>query len=84
MVRPLFDRLYPSFELGVAKPDPTIFKLVLDDLDLAPEEVVFLDDHQINVDAAESVGITARCVSSPQEARRQLAQLPGLQHLPLR
>ncbi|MGI9611461.1 MAG: HAD family hydrolase [Acidimicrobiales bacterium] len=55
----LFDRRYLSYELGLVKPDAEIFERVLADLDMAAPNVLFLDDNQVNVDAARAVGLVA-------------------------
>lgn len=60
--RPLssyMDRLYLSFQMGVMKPDPRIFRMMLADACLQPDETLFIDDGQANVDAAISLGIHA-------------------------
>ena len=56
-VRELFDVVVDSGVVGVAKPDQRIFRLALTRLGLPPEECVFVDDKQANVEAAEAVGM---------------------------
>lgn len=53
----LFDRTFYSSELGVAKPDPKFFELILADLDLPASAVGFIDDASPNVETAEALGI---------------------------
>ena len=53
------DCLFLSFEMGVMKPDPRIFRMMLDRAALNPSETLFIDDGQSNVDAARSLGIQA-------------------------
>lgn len=58
--RPLSDYLekcYCSFEVGIMKPDPAIFRYMLDDVGIAPEETLFLDDSPANIAAASDLGI---------------------------
>ena len=52
-----FTRAWYSHILGVRKPDPEIFRMVLDDGRLDPDETAFIDDMKINVDAAATLGI---------------------------
>ena len=54
-----FDTIFNTAELSVAKPDPAVFRLVLDRLGAAPEATLFIDDLAPNVDAARGVGLTA-------------------------
>jgi glucose-1-phosphatase len=55
----LLHRYYLSHEIGHLKPARAAFEHVLADLGCAPSCVVFLDDNQLNVDAAQAVGIQA-------------------------
>ena len=55
----LLHRYYLSHEIGHLKPARAAFEHVLTDLGCAPECVVFLDDNQLNVDAAQAVGLQA-------------------------
>lgn len=50
---------YYSCDLGVGKPAARYFQLVLEDLGVEPERVVFIDDSARNVAAARAVGINA-------------------------
>ena len=53
----IFDNIIISSEVGLIKPDPEIYKLSLKNLGVLPEEVIFIDDRQKNIDGAEAVGI---------------------------
>jgi len=55
----LLHRYYLSHEIGHLKPARAAFEHVLADLGCAPSRVVFLDDNQLNVDAAQAMGIQA-------------------------
>jgi epoxide hydrolase-like predicted phosphatase len=52
-----FDEIVISGVVGVQKPDPAIYRIVLDRLDLTPEETVFVDDFVQNIQAAEQLGM---------------------------
>lgn len=43
----------------VAKPDPAIYKLLFDRYCLKPEECLFVDDRDVNVEAAKNLGMKA-------------------------
>jgi putative hydrolase of the HAD superfamily len=58
--RPLerwFDVVLVSSEVGVTKPDPTIYNMCLSRLDVKPERALFVDDRPENIDAAVRLGI---------------------------
>ncbi len=52
-----FDKLYLSYEMGLWKPEKSIYYSVLKDLNLAPNEVLFLDDNKANIESAKEIGI---------------------------
>ena len=52
-----FDALYLSYEIRVMKPDPAIFKMMLQAEHALPQETVFIDDSAHNVAVAANLGI---------------------------
>ena len=52
-----FDAVYYSHEAGMRKPDAKLFKAVLGDHKLKPEETFFVDDKKENTSAASKLGI---------------------------
>ncbi|MCU4674868.1 HAD-IA family hydrolase [Catenovulum sp. 2E275] len=53
------DQPFVSFEMGEVKPEAAIYQKMLAELNVPAERVLFIDDNQINVDAAKACGITA-------------------------
>jgi epoxide hydrolase-like predicted phosphatase len=53
----LVDVIIYSYEVGLAKPDPRVYRLLCERLAVRPEEVVFLDDSPENVRGACELGI---------------------------
>ena len=53
----LFDAVVISGEVGLRKPDPAIYALAAERLDLPPEQIVFVDDLRPNVRAAAATGM---------------------------
>lgn len=54
-----FDRLYFSSDLRVAKPEPEFFERIVADLDRPADQLLFIDDLDMNVAAAQEVGLHA-------------------------
>jgi HAD superfamily hydrolase (TIGR01509 family) len=54
-----FDVIFNSCELGVAKPDLAVYKIVCAQLGLDPTSVFFVDDSPGHVDAARDAGLRA-------------------------
>ncbi len=52
-----FDGDVVSCEVGIVKPMPEIYDLLLERFDLNPAETIFIDDRKENVDAAAEKGI---------------------------
>ncbi|MCJ7716114.1 MAG: HAD family phosphatase [Anaerolineales bacterium] len=55
----IFDQIFISGELKVAKPDPEIFQIVIDSLNQDPAELIFIDDFLENIVAARKEGMNA-------------------------
>ncbi len=68
----LFDNLYFSSDTGFVKPDPRAFLCVLEDNDLKPEEVIFIDDSKQNIAAAQSLGIESYLFVDAKDTRARL------------
>jgi putative hydrolase of the HAD superfamily len=54
-----FDKVYNSYHLGKGKRDPSVFDDVVNDLGLAPDHAVFVDDDPGNCERAQTRGLTA-------------------------
>ena len=76
-----FDGVVVSGEERLAKPDPAIYRLLLDRFSVEPARTFFTDDVQQNVDAARAVGLDAVLFTG---AARLRAQLTGREVLPPR
>jgi putative hydrolase of the HAD superfamily len=72
-----FDAYVNSAEVGMAKPDPAIYRLTLDRLGVAPHEAVFLDDMVRNTDAAGALGIHTVVFTDSEQGLLDLASLLG-------
>jgi putative hydrolase of the HAD superfamily len=76
-----FDCLTLSSAIRMAKPDAAIFTHCLECLQVAPGEALFVDDREINVRAAQELGIKGIVANSLAELRRQL-EVIGFRPLP--
>jgi putative hydrolase of the HAD superfamily len=73
----LFDIVLESSKLGVRKPDPKIYEMACEQLDVAPAEVAFLDDIGANLKPARAMGMTTIKVMDPSQAIDELAEIVG-------
>jgi putative hydrolase of the HAD superfamily len=67
-----FDALIWSYQLGVIKPNPTIYRYALEKLNAQPEKTLFLDDRSENITAARALGIQAILFSTVDKLREDL------------
>lgn len=59
----LFDGLLVSYREKLLKPDPRIYRRLLEKFSLEAEECLFVDDRPINTQGAEAVGLSAYCIA---------------------
>jgi len=59
LIRTLFDAVVISADVGLHKPQPEIYLLACERLEVEPGDAVFVDDLRENCAGAEAVGITA-------------------------
>lgn len=74
-LRAHFDRIFNTARLGVCKPHTAVYQLVLQQLELPGEAVVFTDDHPGWAEAATAVGMHGLHFRGIPELRAQLRTL---------
>jgi putative hydrolase of the HAD superfamily len=70
----LFDVVVDSSVVGLRKPDVRIYELTCSRLGLPPDECIFVDDLECNVDAAASLGMEVVHCTDPAGAAEEVAQ----------
>uniref|UniRef100_A0A4W2DBT6 Epoxide hydrolase 2 n=1 Tax=Bos indicus x Bos taurus TaxID=30522 RepID=A0A4W2DBT6_BOBOX len=80
-LKPHFDFLIESCQIGMVKPDPQIYKFVLDTLKISPSEVVFLDNFETNLKPAHEMGMVTIFVHDTDAALKELEKVTGVQLL---
>jgi putative hydrolase of the HAD superfamily len=74
----LFEAVVISGEVGMHKPQPEVFRLGAERIDLPPEQCVFVDDLRENCAGAEAVGMTAILHRGPDRTLPELERLLGV------
>ena len=64
-VEKLFDVVINSAFVGMRKPEERIYTYLLEQLEMSPENVLFLDDNRVNIEAARACGLEAIKVDEP-------------------
>lgn len=62
----LFERVFYSYEVRMAKPSPDIYRHVLTEAGIQADETAFFDDNEANIRAAAALGIRAVHVQPPK------------------
>ena len=74
----IFEVIVDSAFVGMRKPDPEIYELTLERLGVTADESLFLDDIEVNCDAARALGMTpVRFVDNEQALAEIDAALAG-------
>lgn len=68
----LFHVVVESSKVGVRKPDPAIYRLVCEQLGVAPANAAFLDDLGVNLKPARAMGMTTIKVVNSDDALSEL------------
>ena len=71
----LVDVIIYSHEVGIAKPDPAVFRLTEQRLGVEAHEIVFIDDHEPHIEAARRHGWRGVL---HEETRRTIAETAAL------
>lgn len=73
-----FDHIIESSKAGIRKPDPRIYQMMCDALNVSPDECIYLDDLGINCKPAAGLGMAAIKVSGEEQALNDLGALLDL------
>jgi putative hydrolase of the HAD superfamily len=74
----MFDVVVISGEVGMRKPEERIFRHAAGLLGLDPADCVFVDDIEVNIQAAEAIGMATILHNDPPATLARLGELLGL------
>lgn len=74
----LFDHVIESAKIGLRKPDPRIYQLMVETLKVDPKHCVYLDDLGVNLKPAREMGMTTIKVANGAQAIAELEAATGL------
>lgn len=69
-----FSYMFLSYEVGLRKPDPRIYELIIDYIKLSAENIIYTDDREELVEAAKKLNIDAFVFESTDSLREELAK----------
>jgi putative hydrolase of the HAD superfamily len=64
-----------SYELQVVKPEPEIYRTLIERYDINPENAVFIDDREINIEGAVACGLMGIVFESYEQASGELEKM---------
>lgn len=73
-----YDGFYPvllSCELHAIKPEPTIYKMAIQNLDVEPQEIIFVDDLEKCLPPAQSLGMRTVLATDPEQIVREVTAI---------
>lgn len=76
-----FEKLFFSFQLGMKKPDPEIYKFVCKKMKYLPEETLFVDDNSKNIECAILAGLNTFLYSSEKKLSDILHSIKNITHI---
>jgi putative hydrolase of the HAD superfamily len=74
----LFDHVIESAKIGLRKPDPKIYRMMVDALAVDPKHCIYLDDLGVNLKPARDMGMTTIKVRDARQALDELEAATGL------
>lgn len=77
----VFDHVIESSKIGLRKPDPRIYELMCEALDVDPARCVYLDDLGINLKPARAMGMHTIKVLNEDQLLRDLRDATGFEGL---
>jgi putative hydrolase of the HAD superfamily len=77
-VMSLFDHIIESAKIGLRKPDPRIYRVMVETLQVNPKNCVYLDDLGVNLKPAREMGMTTIKVLNAAQAIGELEAATGL------
>ena len=73
----LFDHVIESAKIGLRKPDPRIYQMMVETLKVDPKNCVYLDDLGVNLKPAREMGMTTIKVLNAAQAITELESATG-------
>lgn len=74
-LREMFDVFVSSCFVRLRKPEEAIYRVALDMTQMPPEQCCFIDDRELNLDTARSLGMSTIRMQDAQQVRQDLSKL---------
>ncbi len=74
-ITPIFENIFSATELNLSKKDPESYKLIAKKLNVQPEEILYVDDQQGNIDAAKQAGMNVILFTSTKQILKEIHEI---------
>ena len=74
-LRAIFPVFFSSCFLGIRKPDEAIYRTALQVTQRKPEECLFIDDREVNLECPRELGIATILFRDPEQLKSELKQM---------
>ena len=68
----IFKGVFSAARLGLKKTKSETYKIIADKIDLKPEEILYIDDKQANLDAAKEAGLAVILYESNEQTKEDI------------
>lgn len=68
----LFSRTFSGARLGLKKTNPQSYITISQEIGLNPEEIIYIDDNQINIDTAQKAGLAVIHYKSTEQTKKDI------------
>lgn len=69
-----FDKIYTSYEMQCTKPDLKIFRMMIEDSGMKPEESLYIDDSEHNLVPARELGMRVYLAKNRDDWRQDITE----------
>ncbi len=73
-----FHKLFLSYQLRMAKPDPALYKLLIERTGICPQETLYIDDLPDNITSGRNAGLQAYLITMNQLDREMTKLFPEI------
>lgn len=74
-LQPVFDEIFSAIKMGLSKKDPASYRSLANRLNLKPEEVLFIDDSVVNIEAAKTAGMNVITFTDTESVKKEFHSL---------
>lgn len=75
IITPIFNNIYSAEDLGISKKDSSTYTFIAEQLNTEPQDILFIDDSEINVEAASNAGLITILYKSNEQLIEEISKI---------